>query len=92
MFQNGKLCQAGENSKLRYKGVGTIKFKIKENADESVTSSSFLFYRTDNSCKFVNRKFDQFLKHNGITHKKMVRYNPESDSKLERSNSIIVQF
>ena len=37
-FQDGHLYQAGENSKLR-QGVGTIKFRVKGDANRSVAVS-----------------------------------------------------
>jgi len=36
-FQEGELCQAGENSKLYYEGVGTVKIHVKGDANKKST-------------------------------------------------------
>ncbi|XP_076620060.1 uncharacterized protein LOC143341213 [Colletes latitarsis] len=36
-FQIGELSQAGENSELRYEGVGTVKMKVRQDANKDVT-------------------------------------------------------
>ena len=43
-FQDGHFYQAEENSKLRYEGVGTIKFRVKKDANRPVTISLMYYY------------------------------------------------
>jgi len=46
--------------------------------------------QTDNRREFVNKELEENLE-NGIIHKKTIPYNPESNSKAERSNRTILE-
>lgn len=49
------------------------------------------FIQSDNRTEFVNNKFDEFLKMNGIQRRLTVLNNPEQNGVAERKNRTLVE-
>jgi transposase InsO family protein len=47
--------------------------------------------RTDNGSEYVNKLFQDFLKHHGIQHQVTVPYNPQMNGVAERVNRTLVE-
>lgn len=66
-------------------------FKEFKSMAENIYNTKIKHLRTDNGCEYCSNEFENYLKSEGIIHKKTNSYTPEQNGLSERSNRTIVE-
>jgi hypothetical protein len=67
------------------------KFKQFKSLYEERTNKKIQGLHTDNGSIYISTEFSEYLKDNGIVHYTAVAYCPQSNSKAERLNQILIE-
>lgn len=77
---------------LAHKNEVFEKFKEFKNEVEKSTGKKIKYLQSDNEVsEYCNRKFDNYLKENGIQRRLSVKYTPEQNGVAERKNRTLVE-
>jgi len=77
---------------LRKKDEVLSKLMEFKNLVERQTDRKLKFLRTDNGGEFVNKEFDDFLRHQGIGRQLTIAYTPHQNGVAERANRTLVEM
>ena len=76
---------------LKSKDEVTDKFIKYKELVEKQTYRQMKHFRTKNGGEFMNKRLNDYMKSNGIWHKKTIPYTPEQNGVAERLNRTLVE-
>jgi len=77
---------------LRKKNEVLSKFMEFKNLVERQTDRKLKCLRTDNGGEFVNKEFEDFLRHHGIARQLTIAYTPQQNAVAQRANRTLVEM
>lgn len=76
---------------LRHKSDAFDMFQVLKEKCKNILGKGIKRIRTDNGTEFINSRFQELTRTEGIEHQRTVPYNPESNGKVERGNRVILE-